>query len=734
MRRCVLSLLVGLLASALPVLVAQETELPKGREVIANGQFDQSTTGPVSWMTRDSGSLGTFKLVPGVKDKTPASLLVECTKTCPRPWYLELRQRISDPLLKGERLFISFEYKVSKDYVFHFYWQKETAPWPKMLSLRLAEPVNTWDKVQVAVPVDEDLPAGASSLTFHLAEALGKVELRNIHAIAVSPRVDPASLPSTVEPVFGGDFYDNDWRNAALHRIAEVRQSPVRVLVYRDKKPVPNAKIQLVQTSRPFSVGVEAKAPLLVDAGLNDPLLQPLVERLGDARSLLPAYRKKVFQAGLFNALTLEAGLMWREHDAWGKELAKPALEMAKAHGMAIHGHAMLCPGFEFLPDPASYRQMDAEALTNRLLYHVRSMATTYSGLVDRWEVLFGPLAYDEVYDKAGVDLLPASFRTARRQLPNTPLLLADARGLMEPTPNHISETIELVQWLRLEQAPVDGVVLNARLTQPYTAPQAMDERVSLVGRELADTPVYIASLELDVAREEAQAHMLRDLLISFFSQGNVAGVSFSDIWEAEAPKPSAALYHRDMSPKPSGAMLEELFGKTWRTNEELATDEHGAAWVRAYHGTYRVVVTVGDTKLEGTVAVTPGGNDIVVKLGATEDPITAREIAVKNMPDSVKVTPVKASWQTPLEGVDGVQNDAQPEVILPAEIDAQPAEAKPDAPAEAKPEAPAEAKEKPEAKQKARPRARNKTAKDAPAEAPEAAPATDAKAPAKAE
>jgi len=593
-----------------------------------------------------------------------------------------------------------------------------------MLSLRLAEPVNAWGKVPVAVPVDEDLPAGATSLTFHLAEALGKVELRNIRVIAVSPRVDPATLPSTVEPVFGGDFYDNDWRNAALQRIAGIRQSPVRVVVHQGKKPVVGAKVRLVQTSRPFSIGVEAKAPLLVNGGLDDPRLQPLGERLGDARAALPAYRKKVFESGLFDTLTLEAALMWREHDAWGKQLAKPALQMAKAHGMVVHGHALLCPAFEYLPDPAEYRQMEPEALTNRLLYHVRTLADSYAGLVDRWEVLFGPLDYDEVYDKAGVDLLPASFRTARRQLPKTPLLLADARGFMEPTSNHISETVELIQWLRLEQAPIDGVVLNARLTQPYTAPQAMDERVALVGRELADTPVYIASLELDVAREEAQAHMLRDLLISFFSQGNVAGVSLANIWEAEAPKPSAALYRRDMSPKPSGTMVEELFGKTWRTDAELTTGDRGTAWVRAFHGTYDVVVTLGGRKVKGSVAVGLGGSDIVVNLGAKEGAIAAQELTVKNLPDEVKIVAVKASWQTPLEGVDGVQLDAQPEVI----IEADPAAVEP-APAAAV-AAPADEEGNPEAKPKTRPKPRTKPGKDAPAEPPPA----DAKEPAKAE
>lgn len=649
MRVCAL-LILALLLLPSAVARAADEELPKGREVIGNGRFDQSPTGPVGWMTRDSGGLGSFKLVPPPKGQTSGTLAIQCVKTSPRPWYLELRQRVGDQLLKGERLFITFEYKISKDYVFHFYWQKETAPWPKMLALRLSEPVGVWHKVQVSVPVDEDLPGGVTSITFHLAEALGTVDLRNIRVIAVSPRVDPATLPSTVEPVFGGDFYDNDWRNAALYRIAENRQSPVRVLVRQGKRLVPEAKVHLRQTSRPFSVGVEAKTPLLVDGGLDEPQLQSLAARLGEARSQLPAYRRKVFESGLFDALTLETALMWREHDAWGKGQAKAALEKARARGMATHGHALLCPSFDFLPDPASYRQMTPEALANRLLYHVRVMATEYAGLVDRWEVLFGPLTYDDAYDKTGVDLLPASFRTARRQLPGTPLLLADARGLMEPTSNYISETIELVHWLRLEQAEVDALVLNARLTQPYTAPQAMDERLGLIRRDLPDTPVYIASLELDVAREEAQAHMLRDLLISFFSNPHVAGVSLANIWEAEAPKPNAALYRRDLSPKPSGAMLEELFGTTWRTDKEVITDEKGIVWLRAFHGTYELTVGVDGGKQQATVTVAPGGTEILVDFEAKENPVVVQELSVRQIPESVKVAPVKASWQVPLE------------------------------------------------------------------------------------
>lgn len=653
MRPCLLSILAFFLSAA---LAGADEDLPRGREVIGNGRFDQSTSGPVGWVTRDSGGLGSFRLVPPPpKGEASGVLAIQCIRTSPRPWYLELRQRIGEQLFRGERLFITFEYKISKDYVFHFYWQKESAPWPKMLALRLSEPVGTWHKVQVSVPVDEDLVAGATSITFHLAEATGTVDLRNIRVIAVSPRVDPATLPSTVEPVFGGDFYDNDWRNAALNRIAERRQSPVRVVVRRGQRPVPEARVHLRQTSRPFSVGAEVKAPLLADGGLDEPQIQALAARLGEARSHLPAYRQKILASGLFDSLTLEAALMWREHDAWGKNLAKPALERAKAHGLATHGHALLCPGFDFLPDPAAYRRMDPEALANRLLYRVHTTTAEYAGLVDRWEVLFGPLTHDDVYERTGVDLLPASFRTARRQLPDTPLLLADARGLMEPTASDISETIELVHWLRLEQAEVQGLVLNARLTQPYTAPQAMDERLGMIARELPGTPVYIASLELDVAREEAQAHMLRDLLTSFFSHSHVAGVSLANIWEAEAPKPNAALYRHDLTPKPSGEMLEELLGSTWRTDRELTTNERGIAWVRAFHGTYELRVAVeGGDEQRATVTVQPDGTEIVVNLAAKENPVTVQELSVRQIPDSVRVAPVKASWQVPLEDAAG--------------------------------------------------------------------------------
>jgi hypothetical protein len=143
---------------------------------------------------------------------------------------------------------------------------------------------------------------------------------------------------------------------------------------------------------------------------------------------------------------------------------------------------------------------------------------------------------------------------------------------------------------------------------------------------------------------------MLRDLFISFFSHPFVAGVSLANIWEAEAPKPNAALYRRDLSPKPSGAMLEELLGKTWRTDEELTTDEKGVAWVRAFHGEYELTVSVAGGQQQGTVTVAPGSNEIVVELGAKENPIVVRELSVKQLPDSVKVVPVKASWQVPLE------------------------------------------------------------------------------------
>ena len=63
------------------------------------------------------------------------------------------------------------------------------------------------------------------------------------------------------------------------------------------------------------------------------------------------------------------------------------------------------------------------------------------------------------------------------------------------------------------------------------------------------------------------------------------------------------------------------------------------------------------------------GGTDIAVNIGDEQEPIATRPLTLKRIPDSMRVGPTKASWQTPLEegtGVDTRGLPPQPADVIP--------------------------------------------------------------------
>ena len=215
--------------------------------------------------------------------------------TAAKPWSMELCSCFP-AMLPGVRPRISaLDYKISKDYCFHFYWQVEASPWPKLLSLRITEPVETWHTLRVAVPVHEDYFA-ETAFSFHLAERKGLLELRNLSAKLYPPGVDPESLETNVSPVFGGDFYDKDWRALALGKIDKNRKGRLQLTVQSGEQPVADAVITLRQKTIPLPIGVETSAALLNPDILARRELADLRRRIAPFKDLLPEYKKLTLQ------------------------------------------------------------------------------------------------------------------------------------------------------------------------------------------------------------------------------------------------------------------------------------------------------------------------------------------------------------------------------------------------------------------------------------------------------
>ena len=165
------SLICLLWMSAFALLVAQQPDEKNWTQAIENGDFSAAEN-MAGWAMRGE-QLGAFQLVKPQDDGALPILAITVEKTSARAWTMELWQSIKKAVPKGSTMYISFDYKMSPGYSFQFYWQQETEPWPKLLSLRLTEPSENWRTVRVAVPVHTEFAAEKMAFSFHLAEKIG---------------------------------------------------------------------------------------------------------------------------------------------------------------------------------------------------------------------------------------------------------------------------------------------------------------------------------------------------------------------------------------------------------------------------------------------------------------------------------------------------------------------------------------------------------------------------------
>jgi hypothetical protein len=597
-----------LLAKPLPAY-----PVPEGTHLLRNGSFSDGKDRPTHWVTRATGDIGTFEVTPPGKDETAGVLTITVSQAHTQPWMLELRQRLEAPLPRGRNLFLGFEYKLTGGYAFHVYWQKDSPPWPKFLSLRVSEPAGEWAPCMVAVPIPEELGADQTSLTLHLAEARGTLALRNLTAVLVAEHVDLATIETNYQPVFGGDYYDNDWRNAVLARIEAQRKVDLVVDVTAGGAAAADAEVTVTQTGRPFQVGVELPAALLLDELLEIEEAGPLKRALAETKPALAKFRERIGQPELFQVVTVTDAFVWRSYDEWGRDAAPKLLTTIRSRGQSARGHAAYIPAFR--EAPAACRRMERPALLKAIEDHVRTMVAAHKGQIAQWVVLHGMLGFSEIYDLVGVESMVQACQIAQQQDPDAALLISDPDALVLPSHARIDELIEFVSWLKSGGCNISGVVLGASLARPYIAPQAVEKRLDQFAASGLGIPVYIASLGVEVEKEAAQEAMLRDLLLLFYSHQAVRGVSLSVPWEPAAINRKNALYRADMVARKAGKMLENLLTTEWISRGQGNTGANGQFALRVFHGSYRISATVDGKTVTANAEVGPGAERVTLAL-----------------------------------------------------------------------------------------------------------------------
>lgn len=561
---------------------------PQGINLVRNGLFNDPSGSLAFWAAR-TGGLGSMSVVPAKEAGTSGVFTSKIKELSPKPWTAELLQRFDTVIPKATVVYISFDYKISQGYSFNFYWQEERSPWPKLLSLHIDSPTDTWHRVQMAVPVHEDFQPLTTAFSFHLAEKVGICELRNISAIMLPAGTNPETLNTNAAPVLGGDFYDKDWRELATNKLEKNRKIPLTVKIMRKgKQAVPNAEVSIRQKSRSFAFGSETTFPIFSTDALNAKENAHLKKKFAPFAKQLTEYKKLILDKSKFDFVTFTDGMIWRDYEIWGNKFDEAIVKEVLAAGMTVRGHALYVPAFMFAPIPC--RKMDIETLDKALMGHASKLTKKHIDNILEWNVLHGGIDYSEIYNFVGVDSLLQVFATAKASAPKAKLLISDLQGLSALSDIPLKDGIELAEWLIQNGAAVDGIVLGANMKRLDVGPQSMEKRIDLVASRLR-IPIHIANFAVNGESDDFQAAIISDYMLLFYSHNAVQSVSFAESWAPALLNPKMALYNDDLSPRPAAKMVNSLLTKQWVTNFTDKTNEEGIVSCNAFWGEYDIEV-----------------------------------------------------------------------------------------------------------------------------------------------
>jgi len=428
----------------------------------------------------------------------------------------------------------------------------------------------------------------SAALRVRLGISIGTIEIAGIRLEDWGNTTQPP--PSIGNDVYGGQVVDDTWRAAAQDRIRLIRMGTLAVKVVDvDGQPIPGAQVEIEQTRHAFRFGTAiADGPLFATT--------PDGER----------YRAEIKR--LFNYAVPENALKWNFNNGNGFPIASRMLDWCAANGIPVRGHNLLWPSYRYLP--ASVRNLRGQDLRNAIEARVKDSVSRTRGRVVLWDVINEAVTNTEVFNDNGRDLFWKSFQWAREIDPDMGLVYNDYNisntraGVNEGQRQSI---LKVIQELLDNGAPVTMLGDQGHMATPLTPiPRVLETWDDLAKFGL---PLEITEFDVNlggIRDEDAQAQYLADYLTAAFSHPRMEGFLLWGFWDGAhwLAAQGAGIYRRDWSPRPMVDAYERLLFKEWWTREKGESSETGVFSLRAFKGTHRVKVTLGDLTKEAEVTL----------------------------------------------------------------------------------------------------------------------------------
>jgi len=292
--------------------------------------------------------------------------------------------------------------------------------------------------------------------------------------------------------------------------------------------------------------------------------------------------------------------------DIWRRPPVDRFIPFGRKYGLTLKAHPMLWHSHN--PD---WLPKDPEALKALYRKRFKELSGRYAKDIAIWEVTNESTGCPEAYplyseDRAyvawafqeaaplfgsGNRLMINDFTQFNECLPAESAYYKQIRTLLDRGVQIGGIGLQFHLWFEtklMERHMAGERYLPARMLEVYEAFAAFNR------------PLYITEVTVPTPAgpdgEAVQAEVVRNLYRLWFSVPAMAGVTYWNLGDSMAHDAentaAAGLVDKDLKPKASYRVLDELVNRVWRSNAEGKTDAEGTLEVRGFYGTYEVTVT----------------------------------------------------------------------------------------------------------------------------------------------
>lgn len=423
-----------------------------------------------------------------------------------------------------------------------------------------------WRRFHGAFRADKDYPKGQLVTTFHVANAVQTLEIRDFKWTDHGTSADPKSFPVT-RLTYGGQEANAPWRAQAAAMIEKNRKSNLIVKT----RPGTEVHFKMVRHAYPFAT-VTGVDPKRTDA---------------DAKKFF------AFMRANYSRLTVPiywSDWGWESPEQRAKYLANIA--WARENGYRMKGHNIIWPSYQWAPRRT--RDLDKNTLA---IETAKAMDERLAALKDvpfeNVDVVNELISEHDFEDKLGLGFVVDAFKKSRATWPKADLVYNDY--LVQQGEDVNPKYIEYAQRLKQMGAPITMLGYQAHFAEALPSIPWLWKLLDTVNRETG-LPMEITEFDLNSQDDEAQAQFTRDIVTAWFAHPQSRGFTMWGFWEGDHWIPSSAMIRKDWTLRPAAKVWTELVTKTWWTDVRVIADNKGIASVRGFQGDYEITVD-GKTK-----------------------------------------------------------------------------------------------------------------------------------------